>query len=423
MFSLGQGKASGHSLLVGEENMNLLAYYNFKLPGCQLNFLRIALLATILSSKRHQDGISRLVFKSDFDKLKGKISTKTMEDLLAKGWQSCQKAADLVLGEMCFGRFCVRVVLYALQKEEHARDGFCVESFQEIVEELSMELENSAGAPTSSAVDAKDGEALKVKDLVQADPNEVAMLQNDHIIVGKNYLHKDYKDQVFTLESIKDGSGVFKHVPLFCDEIKVVASIEGLKDWKRTKRERCQLCPTESVKARLPEASPLVLDEWAKQCASHLLAEAYKQNNKASLDMVAFTSFPNGLVSLKKLKVKELQIYPVGTLTKVKEQHKVDELLSKGAVVVKFKEVAYQVQGFKAFNPTKKEESGVMRAYFYIKASEENEEANLNVSWKTYQDLHIPVWENSKQIEKHAALLKGKEACAAPPAKKARKTT
>ena len=194
--------------------MNLLAYYNFKLPGCQLNFLLIALLATILSSKRHQDGISRLVFKSDFDKLKGKISTKTMEDLLAKGWQSCQKAADLVLGEMCFGRFCVRVALYALQKEKHARDGFCFESFQAIVEELSMELENSAGAPTSSAVDAKDGEALKVKDLVQADPNEVAMLQNDHIIVGKNYLHKDYKDQVFTLESIKDGSGVFKHVPL-----------------------------------------------------------------------------------------------------------------------------------------------------------------------------------------------------------------
>lgn len=56
--------------------MNLLAYYNFKLPGCQLNFLRIALLATILSSKRHQDGISKLVFKSDFDKLKGKSSTK-----------------------------------------------------------------------------------------------------------------------------------------------------------------------------------------------------------------------------------------------------------------------------------------------------------------------------------------------------------
>ena len=288
--------------------MNLLAYYNFKLPGRQLNFLRVALLATILSSKRHQDGISKLVFKSDFDKLKGKSSTKTMEDLLAEGWQSCQKAADLVLGEMCFGRFCVRVVLYALQKEEHARDGFCVESFQEIVEELSMELENSAGAPTSSAVDAKDGEALKVKDLVQADPNEVAMLQNDHIIVGKNYLHKDYKDQVFTLESIKDGSGVFKRVPLFCGEIKVVASIEELKGWKR-KRECCQLCPTESAKARLPEASPLLLDEWAKQCASHLLAEAYKQNNKASLDMVAFTSFPNGLVSLKKLKMKELQIY------------------------------------------------------------------------------------------------------------------
>lgn len=419
---LGPGKASGHSLLVGEENTNLLAHCNFRLPGCQFNFLRIALLATILSSKRHQDGISKLVFKSDFDKLKGKNTTLAVEDLLSNGWKESQKVEDKGLGEMSFGKFCVRVVLHALQKEKHSRDGLCFESFEAIVEQLSKELEGGSYVASSSAADAKGAESLRVKDLLKASPDEVAMLQNHHITVGKNYTHRDYKDQVFTMEGIKDGCGVFKHVPLFGETLEVVASVEELKDWKSTKKEMCQLCPRDVIKDRLPEACPLVLDEWDKMCASYLLAEAYKENNKANVDMVAFTKFPNGLLALRKLKVKELQLYPVGTLAKVKDQHKTDDLLAKGAILVKFKGVAYQVQGFKAYNPIKSEEAGVVCAYFYVKATEDEQEANLQVIWKTYKDLIIPVLENPKQVAEQTPLLKGKDVSATPPAKKARKT-
>ncbi|CAK9087331.1 unnamed protein product [Durusdinium trenchii] len=414
-------KASGHSLLVGEENTNLLAHYNFRLPGCQLNFLRIALLATILSSKRHQDGISKLVFKSDFDKLKGKSTTLAMEDLLSQGWASCQKVANKALGEMSFGKFCVRLVLHALQKEKFekfSRDGLSFDSFQAIVEELSVDLEGGEHVPSSSVAAVKATDADKVKDLLKASPDEVAMLQNSHISVGKNYMHKDYKEQVFALEGIKDGCGVFKHVPLFGETLEVVASVEELKDWKSTKKEMCQLCPRDVIKDRLPEACPLVLDEWDKMCASYLLAEAYKENNKANVDMVAFTKFPNGLLALRKLKVKELQLYPVGTLAKVKDQHKTDDLLAKGAILVKFKGVAYQVQGFKAYNPIKSEEAGVVCAYFYVKATEDEQEANLQVIWKTYKDLIIPVLENPKQVAEQTPLLKGKDVSATPPAKK-----
>ena len=419
---LGPGKASGHSLLVGEENTNLLAHCNFRLPGCQFSFLRIALLATILSSKRHQDGISKLVFKSDFDKLKGKNTTLAVEDLLSNGWKESQKVEDKGLGEMSFGKFCVRVVLHALQKEKHSRDGLRFESFEAIVEQLSKELEGGSYVASSSAADAKGAESLRVKDLLKASPDEVAMLQNHHITVGKNYTHRDYKDQVFTMEGIKDGCGVFKHVPLFGEAIEVVASTEELKDWKNTKKEACQLCPTEVVKARLPEACSFVLDEWAKMNASFLLAEASKLNNKASFDMVAFTSFPNGLMSVKKLKSKELQIYPVGSLVKIKEQEKADELLAKGVVLVRFKGTAYLIQTFKAFNPCKSDDPGVVCPYFYVKTSEGEDEVNMQVSWKAHSDLQIPVLENSKAIDKHTWLLKGKDVSTAPPAKRPKRS-
>ncbi|CAK9100239.1 unnamed protein product, partial [Durusdinium trenchii] len=416
LAALHRSKASGHSLLVGEENINLLAHYNFRLPGCQLNFLRIALLATILSSKRHQDGISKLVFKSDFDKLKGKSTTLAMEDLLSQGWASCQKVANKALNEMSFGKFCVRLVLHALQKEKFSRDGLSFDSFQAIVEELSVDLEGGEHVPSSSVAAVKATDAHKVKDLLKASPDEVAMLQNSHIIVGKNYTHKEYKEQV--LDGIKDGCGVFKHVPLFGETLEAVASMEELKDWKSTKKEMCRLCPRDVIKDRLPEACPLVLDEWDKMCASYLLAEAYKENNKANVDMVALTKFPNGLLALRKLKVKELQLYPVGTLAKVKEQHKTDDLLAKGATLVKFKGVAYQAQGFKAYNPIKSEEAGVVCAYFYVKATEDEQEANLQVIWKTYKDLLIPVLENPKPVAEQTPLLKGKDVSATPPAKK-----
>lgn len=71
-FASAQGKSSGHSVLVGEEMMNHLAMYDFKITGKTLALTRIALAATILTSKKSQDGISKLIYKSDLDKMEGK---------------------------------------------------------------------------------------------------------------------------------------------------------------------------------------------------------------------------------------------------------------------------------------------------------------------------------------------------------------
>jgi hypothetical protein len=87
----------------------------------------------MLSSRKHQDNISKLVYKSDFDKVKGKDTTKKLDEILHTLWAEAQdQKHEKSLAFNAFGTACVRMVLHLLQKEKAAKqDTF--ESFQEIV--------------------------------------------------------------------------------------------------------------------------------------------------------------------------------------------------------------------------------------------------------------------------------------------------
>ena len=89
-------KKFGHSLMAGQEMMQQLTWFNFKALS-PLPFCRLALLATILTSRKHSDGISRLVTKSDLDKMKGSLQENAikMEDLLHAAWNKLQMDTSL----------------------------------------------------------------------------------------------------------------------------------------------------------------------------------------------------------------------------------------------------------------------------------------------------------------------------------------
>ena len=99
-----QGLHQGHcglccqvQLMVGEEMMQQFTRFNFK---------ALALVATILTSSKHSDGISRLVTKSDLDKMKGSLQENAikMEDLLHEAWNKLQmdtSLKDIVVWETC----------------------------------------------------------------------------------------------------------------------------------------------------------------------------------------------------------------------------------------------------------------------------------------------------------------------------------
>ena len=183
------GKKHGHSLLIGEEMMNHLAFYDFKIQGRSMALTRVALAAAMLSSKKHQDGISRLIYNSDFDKLKGKDTTRKVDEALSSLWDQVNQP-NLDWGYMCWCTAAVRMVLHILQKEKIAKqDSF--ESFEKIVQHFADDLQ---AAPVSLQTQPAPSEPFGsstgpvVKDMVKASNKEVALFRNSHIKLGEKQL-------------------------------------------------------------------------------------------------------------------------------------------------------------------------------------------------------------------------------------------
>ncbi|CAK9118179.1 unnamed protein product [Durusdinium trenchii] len=189
--------------------MNHLAFYDFRLPGCSMNFTRLALAATMLTSKKHHDNISKLIYKSDLDKLKGKEKTKLLEQILRGGWTQAKDVVDKSHAYSCFGRLCVRLVLFLVQKEKHSRDEPYASS-EDIVEKFSQELKGTLEHASGSA---RMTVAPSARNLLEASATELAFLQNAHIKLNSKhfgrYLHKDHGEKIFELTEVTESSASF----------------------------------------------------------------------------------------------------------------------------------------------------------------------------------------------------------------------
>ena len=155
-----------------------------------MNFTRIALAATILSSKRSQDGISKLIYKSDFDKMRGKDTTQKLDEMLATMWPEAVKVQPK--GYICFGKACVNMILHLLQKEKLAKSEQ-YNAFTDIVTEFQQELTGQAPLVAHPAASKDPSSSTSVEDLVNCSGKDIAKMQNSHITVGKRYLAQKSK--------------------------------------------------------------------------------------------------------------------------------------------------------------------------------------------------------------------------------------
>ena len=408
--------------MIGEEMMNHLAFFNFKIPGQSMTLTRIALAACILSSKKQQDGISRLIYKSDLEKLKGKASTKKLDEILCSLWNEVQ-TVNLPSGYVCFGKACVRMILHTLSKEKIAKEE-TFNSFEEILTQFHAEVQGKTPAVPGSEASSSSVTTDPVKDLVNSCASEVALLQNTHIKVGDRYLCSQlYPDQVFVLHSIDENGAHFEHKPLFGSVVKHSEPLETLKQWKVTKKEMTQLCPPSLCQERLPHNSTMVRQEAERMQVNALLMEAYMANKPDSDDLLNFTCHPSNLVLMKKVKKKALQLFPVGpcSLVQKKDLH---NILEKGkAVLVWWGDIPYQVQPFKTMGNFNKPDTdnGILCPFFWVKGSEDESTTNMTLSWVEFKHLKIPVLENQEAIPAETLLLRPDEGIAQePPAKKAK---
>ncbi|CAK9010996.1 unnamed protein product [Durusdinium trenchii] len=416
-------KSCGHNLLIGEEMMNHLAHYDFKISGQTMVLTRFALAACILTSRKHQDGISKLIYKSDLDKLKNKDSTRKLDDMLHSLWTEAQKVSNTELAYIAFGKAAVRMTLHALSKQKIAKQE-SYDSFEEIVEQFQADLVS----PASSTVKATSASAVStdetsVQDLVNCSSQTVALFQNNHIKLNEKYTcPSQYEDKIFILKSIDDTGAHFEHSPLFGDPLKHCQDLASLKQWKHTKRETTQLCPPALCAQRMAYNFPSMQKEADKMYVNAILMEAYMTNKLKEDDMVSFTLHPNNLVLMKKAKKKELRFFPAGTCTAVPEKD-LEKIVEKNkATLVWYKNKPFNVQPFKAVTSLEKPENGIFCPFFWAKASEEASEINLATGWVDFKQLKIPVLENPDGISPQTLLFKSTEEHLElePPAKKAK---
>ena len=175
-------------MLLGEELATLLAWYDFKSAGSQLTLCRVALLTCMLTTRKSMDGFSRLIFKADFDKVKGPLASKAaqVESMLETAWTAVQAfscASDVKFG--AYGNRQVRMMLLLLNKQIFSRDAVAHDTYQEIVDDFQAEL---AGKLALKQIPVSDGSAQDKSQSNVAAPSKIALLQNPHIGLGKQYL-------------------------------------------------------------------------------------------------------------------------------------------------------------------------------------------------------------------------------------------
>ncbi|CAK9113132.1 Uncharacterized protein SCF082_LOCUS52448 [Durusdinium trenchii] len=384
-----------------------------------LALTRTALAAAMLTSKKHQDGVSKLIYKSDFDRLKGKASTRQLDEMLTSMWKQAEELKNPDLAYRCWGTAAVRLVLHCLNKEKAAK-AEAYESFEKIVQLFSEELTRS---PLTRPIDSSastGGPDAGVRDLLNASSQEVALLQNSHIKIGGRYCNSEYPDQLLVLKSLDDHKATFEHRPLFGEALVVHEDLDSLRKWKATKKDVTTMCPKAVCIARLPHNLDMVQKEMDKAQATALLMEAYMTNKPNDDTLLAFTCHPANLVLMKNVKKKQLKLYPMGTCSFIPAKEQETFLEKTKNAVVWYKEKPYQVQAFKAFSSFTKPdtEAGTLCPYFWVKSCDDQEEVNLQKSWTVYKGLKIPILENGEMIEAQTVLLKSAEQLEQPPAKK-----
>lgn len=393
----------GPSILIGSEMMHHLSHFDFRMDNNRLPMTRAALLCCMLTTKKCENGLSRLVYKSDLDKLKGalKSKTKSMEDILKNAWEHCQQR-NSDGARMAWGKLGCRVVLHILGKEKHSRDP-PFESVEDIVKMFGDEVQGSSAQSAAASSNAETGQGPEVKDLLSASSSELALLDNPHLKLGGFYQCKDYDDKVFVLVRLAEDHMVFTHTPVLDVPEEVQVEFSKLKTWKATKRQPPKLCPSGVASLKIAHTTDVFKAELKKTQLQLILLEAFQSSISEVHGSLLFASMPGpGLFCSQKLKKGQLVLYPMGTVQSLKGK---DSSKVKN-VILEFQQEKFAVQSFKSLTEFTLEAEGMLVPYHYVQSIPEEEEPNMEVKMMTVKGVKLPVLTNTVAVPQNTLLTR-----------------
>lgn len=172
--------------MVGHDVMGALATTDFKHHGTMFPYVRVAMWCTMCSTDRVQDGFSKILTRADIEKARGQSQQATLmecETILKDGWAAIHgQPMDLQHATKCFGRLCVRAILFLAIKQKYARGGHEFLSVPEIAQAFKQEIANPEPSASSKATSAEKERI--VTDVAKASPSQAALIQHQHLKVG-----------------------------------------------------------------------------------------------------------------------------------------------------------------------------------------------------------------------------------------------
>ena len=263
----------------------MLAYAEWKLPTTTLPFLRVALCAAQVTAPKQlvKDGLSRMVNKADFDKLKQKkllLEVEQVEKIMEAAWVAVEDSGlPMEKKAMAFGKFQVRLVLFLLGKQLKGREGIEYGSITEINKMFKDDL-LLAGQTVSTSASAAGSAAPPeaVKSLADAsDAKAIALAANKHIVLGKHYAVKN-STKVWTLfELTQDGANLV-HKPFFESEEKMEVPHQEWKNLKEWTKAVPQLISKEVQASMVTSTLTTLAEETARlqaQCCLFAKCQEY----------------------------------------------------------------------------------------------------------------------------------------------------
>lgn len=248
------------------------------------------------------------------------------------------------------------------------------------------------------------------------DPKIMAELQYPWLKKGHYYLKKD-SSQVRQFEGMTVSYGVFFVLDLFGKKTREEVPHDDLKFYRQSPKDP-ELALSASLVSNLqPEKCEVLKLELEKAQVQAAVLQCYQEKGLLDSSWLHFTT-QHRVLAAKKLKKTDFKIFPVGTVTKIKDE-RLDKIDPKCVVIVSTTGHKYQVMPCRV---DLEKGTGALPAYFWVKAVDEEEDATLELDKVKYHPwLSIPFFKPKKPIDEGMVLSYYKPPEDGPKAKKAKK--
>jgi hypothetical protein len=420
------------SVTLGETFWRAVAEMSFQTKESKLPLVRVALILTNLTSPKIEDGLARLLVKSDVAKLVSKAKLQTVmaaEKRLGECLQIARTLKDQSLdgvdGPM--GRFFVRMALKLVGKENDGMERKKYDSVEHICQACLTEFSMIAGGaltfdawkfvnelPASAAAPAPAAKKLKTETVVQQPPcvsleeHSSAMWRagQNGFKVGGRVVEKGIPitpDSVYKIDSMNES---FSVLTLACDYEnigrRITVELETLAvSWQLYKGEAA--FKLEGVQQQI-HASVHV--EAVKAHYYLTLIKAYAEHS-SSADAVIFYRRPDEVRVIKKIPKGELTLVVMAPLNNLS--------LKKSSVHLgkqHYQGVNAELWLTPPAKPSLDAAAGTiqteysMLAYFWVEGTTDADLVNMKPITIKKDGCTIPGMQNTKQILEHQKLYK-----------------